>query len=175
MRKRLNFARLIAVLVMAVVTAWGGALYGFASHNTPPDSGGSALYERYNENPCRCAEIGTVGNIPFWTLESAFQFIGRTYEDRYYDCRGRIAFSRSERHNGLENRSDQQFKRNYPECPCYSERHDSDQSWGLSYSPESWRWRDYIFPVLSNKWLDCLEESGNVRSIGVSGKEVRHE
>lgn len=38
--------RIIAIFIMAVVTAWGGAFYVQASTGTPPDSGGSCRYER---------------------------------------------------------------------------------------------------------------------------------
>lgn len=66
--KNLNLTRMAAVLVMAVVTAWGGAFYVQASQGTPPDSGGSWQYadegtykrapERENDRCCLFKELG---------------------------------------------------------------------------------------------------------------------
>ena len=44
--KHLRFMRLIAIFIVAVVTAWGWLFYVQASQSTPPDSGGSCRYER---------------------------------------------------------------------------------------------------------------------------------
>lgn len=51
MKNLFKFTRLIAVVVMAVVTAWGGAFYVQAAQGTPPDRGGSAAYA--DERPDR--------------------------------------------------------------------------------------------------------------------------
>ena len=56
--------RLIAVFVMAVVTAWGGAFYVQASPSTPPDSGGSFAYERHQESRKSADSVG--GLVSDW-------------------------------------------------------------------------------------------------------------
>ena len=62
--KQLRFMRLIAVFVMAVVTAWGGAFYVQASPSTPPDSGGSFAYERHQESRKSADSVG--GLVSAW-------------------------------------------------------------------------------------------------------------
>lgn len=57
MKNHFNFTRLIAIFILAAVTAWGGAFYAQASNSTPPDSGGSAVYE-YNQE-----SIGILRNL----------------------------------------------------------------------------------------------------------------
>lgn len=178
MKKLLNFARLIAVLVMAVVTAWGGALYGFASHSTPPDRGGSALYERDNENFCRCAEISTNGYFIYESIDALRGFFGRTGDSRAfrYDVvqRKGVRSERCENVRFLYASLKQCCKSSYRyKCKYFGFNSE------LRFNPGFLHPALHSLIIKSNpqkilqrtSWMDRM---GEVRTILRIGKEVRH-
>ena len=79
--KKINFQRLVAVLVMAVVTAWGGAFYVSASPGALPDSGGSCRYEHCSKAvgvpDIVCSRLGEYGD------RDAEQFVCKHFVQAY--------------------------------------------------------------------------------------------
>lgn len=71
--------RIIAIFIMAIVTAWGGAFYVQASPGTSPDAGGPAHYDR-DENIGGQAEFGSDGHLSIRNRGFVCEWIGISAE-----------------------------------------------------------------------------------------------